>query len=83
MSSVSRGEKQWDSTWVGLPRELRLLILEVLMRDGCSLARFATVSREWQTVLERYNFARIKLTPARLDAFGPMTRRNWALVGYI
>jgi hypothetical protein len=36
------------------------------MQDGCTLARLATVSREWQTELERHNFARIRLTPLRL-----------------
>ncbi len=54
------------STWDDLPGDIRLLILEALMQDGCTLGRLATVSREWQTVLELYNFARIKLKPSRL-----------------
>ncbi|KAL2015916.1 hypothetical protein VTK56DRAFT_4554 [Thermocarpiscus australiensis] len=74
MSSIS---------WDGLPREIRLLILEALTQDGCTLGRLATVSREWQTDLERYNFARIKLTPSRLVDFGSMIHRNRALVRYI
>jgi hypothetical protein len=41
------------------------------------------VSREWQAELERYNFARIKLTPSRLVDFGSMVHRNRALVRYI
>jgi hypothetical protein len=53
------------------------------MQDGCTLARLATVSREWQTELERYNFARIKLTPSRLVNLSSMIHRNRALVGYI
>jgi hypothetical protein len=83
MFSISLGKKQWDSTWDGLPREIRLFILEALMQDGCTLGRLATVSREWQTELERYNFARIKLTPLRLVDFSSMIHRNRALVGYI
>jgi hypothetical protein len=83
MSSISLGKKQWDSTWDGLPTEIRLLIFEALMQDGCTLGRLATVSREWQTELERYNFARIKLTPSRLVDFSSMIHRNRALVGYI
>lgn len=53
------------------------------MRDGCSLARLAIVSREWQSEIERYNFARIKLTPSRLVDFSSMIHRNRALVRYI
>ncbi|KAI3330381.1 hypothetical protein F4824DRAFT_492287 [Ustulina deusta] len=83
MFSISLGKKQWNSTWDGLPGEIRLLILEALMQDGCTLGRFATVSREWQTELERYNFARIKLTPSRLVDFSSMIHRNRALVRYI
>jgi hypothetical protein len=83
MLSISLGKKQWDSTWDGLSREIRLLILEALMQDGCTLGRLATVSREWQTELERHNFARIKLTPSRLVDFSSMIHRNRALVGYI
>ncbi|KAI0439433.1 hypothetical protein F4803DRAFT_568517 [Xylaria telfairii] len=76
-------KRQWDSTWSGLPREIRLLILKALIQDGCTLARLATVSREWQTDLERYNFARIKLTPSRLVNFSSIIHRNRALVRYI
>jgi hypothetical protein len=83
MVSTSFGKRQWDSTWDGLPREIRLLILEALIQNGGALARLATVSREWQTDLERYNFARIKLTPSRLADFSSMIYRNGALVRYI
>lgn len=83
MFSILLGKRQWDSTWDGLPREIRLLILEALMQDGCTLGRLATVSREWQTELERYNFARIKLTPSRLVGFSSMIHRNRALVSHI
>jgi hypothetical protein len=83
MSSISLNKKQGDLTWDGLPVEIRLLIFKALMQDGCTLARLATVSREWQTELERYNFARIKLTPSRLVNLSSMIHRNRALVGYI
>lgn len=69
--------------WYYLPAEIRILILEALLQDGCSLAGFATVSREWQTIIERHNFARIKLTPSRLLDFDSMVHRNRALVRYI
>lgn len=83
MFSISLAKKQWDSTWDDLPREIRFLILEALIQDGCTLGRLATVSREWQTQLERYTFARIKLTPSRLVDFSSMIHRNRALVSYI
>lgn len=59
------------------------MILQVLLQDGCSLAGLATVSREWQRIIERHNFARITLTPSRLADFGSIIHRNRALVGYI
>jgi hypothetical protein len=71
------------SRWGGLPREIRLLILEALMQNGCTLSHLTTVSREWQTDLERHNFARIKLTPSRIIDFSSMVYRNRALVRYI
>lgn len=69
--------------WDDLPGEVRLLIFEALVRDGCKLAHLATVSREWQGELERHNFARLKLTPSRLADFDAMVHRNRTLVGYI
>jgi hypothetical protein len=83
MFSTSLSNKQWDSTWDGLPREIRRLIFEALVQDGCRLSRFATVSRDWQTELERHNFARIKLTPSRLVDFDSITHRNRDFISYI
>ncbi|KAK2063732.1 hypothetical protein LY76DRAFT_503156 [Colletotrichum caudatum] len=71
------------TSWGRLPSEIRLIILEVLLQDGCSLAGLATVSREWQAIIERHNFARIKVTPSRLANFNYMLHRNQALVSYI
>ncbi|KAF5544020.1 hypothetical protein FPHYL_11127 [Fusarium phyllophilum] len=75
MRSPSTSKKLWDS----LPSEIRLLIFQILIQDGSTLACLAAVSRAWQTDLERYNFARIKLTPSRLMDFRSMIRRNQAL----
>ncbi|KAL6700380.1 hypothetical protein J3F84DRAFT_402522 [Trichoderma pleuroticola] len=77
MSTASR------TSWTHLPAEIRTLILEFLSKDGCSLAGFATVSREWQMFMEKHTFAGITLTPDRLADFGPMMHRNQALVRYI
>jgi hypothetical protein len=69
--------------WIKLPEQVRLLILESLLEDDCSVAKFATVSREWQAVIEQRNFARIKLTTSRLTSFGSMVHRNRHLMSYI
>lgn len=79
MSFTPPSKTRWD----GLPREIRLLILQCLMQDGCTLGRLTTVSREWQKDIERYNFARIRLTPSRLDHSRGMIQRDPALVKYI
>ncbi|KAL0943481.1 uncharacterized protein CTRU02_201368 [Colletotrichum truncatum] len=79
MIPTSLGKKPWD----GLPKEIRLLILQCLIQDGCTLGPLATVSREWQMEIERYNFGRLRLTPSRLVNFSAMTQRNRALVRYI
>ncbi|KAG5753661.1 hypothetical protein H9Q70_003675 [Fusarium xylarioides] len=79
MRSPSPSKRPWDS----LPSEIRLLIFQSLIQDGSTLACLAAVSRAWQTDIERYNFARIKLTPSRLMDFRSMIRRNQGLVRYI
>ncbi|KAK4211661.1 hypothetical protein QBC37DRAFT_10764 [Rhypophila decipiens] len=73
------------SMWPKLPQELKDWVFRALL-DGedTGIAPLATVSREWQTVIERHNFARIKLTPARLGEFNcyfPLRCRH--LVRYI
>lgn len=82
-SSSKSAVKKEKKSWAYLPVEIRELILDVLMRDGCSLASLATVSREWQTTIEKHNFARIRVTPSRLPELNSMTLRNRALVKYI
>ncbi|KAK4096295.1 hypothetical protein N658DRAFT_519301 [Parathielavia hyrcaniae] len=78
MSSIP-GSPCRKQVWDCLPGEIRLMILKILIQDGCKLAHLATVSQEWQAELERHNFARIKLTPSRLADFSSMVHRNHAL----
>ncbi|KAI0384960.1 hypothetical protein F5Y04DRAFT_202172 [Hypomontagnella monticulosa] len=74
-------------SWQALPREIRIAILEALLQSEGSSASFATVSREWQTIIEHHNFSRIKLTlgsrASLLADFGSMMHRNRALIRYI
>lgn len=83
MSSTPPGQNPWHPTWNSLSEDTRLLIIQILIQDGCTLSRLATVSRKWQQAFERYNFARIKLTPSRLPEFDSMTRRNRGLIRYL
>jgi len=72
------------TSWQRFPAEIRIVILQVLLQTEGSSASFATVSREWQAIIEQHNFSRIKLTlGSRLADFGSMTHRNRALVRYI
>lgn len=66
-----------------LPIELRLMILEALVQDENCLARYATVCREWQPVIEKKTFSRLKLTLPRLAHFYDMTLLRRRLVKYI
>ncbi|KAK1253852.1 hypothetical protein MKX07_001929 [Trichoderma sp. CBMAI-0711] len=80
MSSAPSSEKSWDR----LPPEIRHQILQSLLGQGGShLAPYAAVSREWQAVIEPHTFARIRLTPSRIEEFESMLHRNKAHVRYI
>ncbi|VUC34032.1 unnamed protein product [Clonostachys rosea] len=70
-------------TYYSLPVWIRHDILKILVKDGVACASLAVVSREWQAIIERHNFARLKVTPKRLSTFYEMTLRNQHLVRYI
>ncbi|TFB06234.1 hypothetical protein CCMA1212_001977 [Trichoderma ghanense] len=81
MSSLSLGKAPIKFTWEGFPRDIRLLILNFLMEDDdddCRLDCLAAVSREWQAEVERYKFARLRLTTSCIVGFGSMAPR-WPL----
>lgn len=67
-------------SWGSLTGDIQLRILRFILTDGRSLSQLATVSRQWQATIERHNFEQINLTLWRIPDFGPMTRRNRALV---
>lgn len=68
------------SHWVSLPPELRFLVLEFLAQEKRGLASYAQVCKEWQQVMEKQNFRRLKLQAPCLNDFNRMTSRNRALV---
>lgn len=57
-------------------------ILEALVLDGDS-ARYASVCRAWQAIIERRIFARLKVTQSRLAGFSDIGYRHRHLVKYI
>ena len=65
--------------WDFLPAEIQIQILEALILDS---ARYASVCRAWQTIIEQRNFARLKITRARLANFD-IGYRHRHLVKYI
>lgn len=70
-------------SWEFLATEIRVLILNVLFDDGCCVARFATVSREWKTIIEQKTFSRLTLESSRLRDFDKITKPRKQLVRYI
>ncbi|KAF6809543.1 hypothetical protein CSOJ01_06834 [Colletotrichum sojae] len=70
-------------SWNYLPAEIRNSILTLVLQISESLASFATVSREWQSMAEHRTFAQITLTLDDLKDFDQYTRRNRALVRLI
>ena len=65
-----------------MPAELIIMVIEAAVKMGHSLASFAATSREWQSPVEKYTFAAIRLTPPRIGDLLAMTRRNRARVRY-
>ncbi|CAH0016473.1 unnamed protein product [Clonostachys rhizophaga] len=70
------------SNWYDLPPEIRLTILRQLEKHPQKSA-YAAVSREWQAVIEKSTFRRLKLKEACLDAFDQMTQRQRGLVRHV
>ena len=68
--------------WDSLPVEIQTHILEALVRHGDS-ARYASICRAWQTIMERRIFARLKVTQSRLAGFSDIGYRHRHLVKYI
>ena len=68
--------------WDSLPVEIQTHILEALVLHEDS-ARYASICRAWQTIIERKNFARLKVTQSRLARFSDIGYRHRHLVKYI
>jgi hypothetical protein len=71
------------TSWHNLPVHARQRIIDIVSQTDGSLAPYATVSREWQPVVERRNFSYIKLTMPRIEEFDLMTTRTQDYVQYI
>ncbi|KAK6840674.1 hypothetical protein PG995_016428 [Apiospora arundinis] len=62
---------QLSITWDRFPPQVRSMVLDQLMKDAGrgSLGLYATVSREWQRLIEHHNFSRIRVNAERLASF--------------
>ncbi|KAJ3466629.1 hypothetical protein MRS44_004193 [Fusarium solani] len=70
------------SGWSLLPPEVRDIILKFLTHHN-NIAPYATVSKEWQSVIEKKNFGRLKLHPSSLDSLQRLTEQQQGLVKHI
>ena len=68
--------------WNSLPVEIQVHILEALILHEDS-ARYASICRAWQTIIEQRVFARLKVTQSRLANFSDIGYRYRHLVKYI
>jgi len=65
------------SRWTSLPAEIRLMILEAITQQKHpGWASFASVCKEWQFVIEKQNFCRLKLHAPCLDDFKSIFRQS-------
>lgn len=84
-TSTARGFS-WDS----LPVEVRQQTLSRVILpssgkrcNGLKVARYATVCREWQEIVETCTFRRLVLDPSSLSELAAIVRRNDSRLGYI
>ena len=68
--------------WASLPVEIQTNILDALFLHE-NTARYASASLAWQSIIEKRNFARLKITQARLAGFSDIGYRHRHLVKYI
>ncbi|KAM0251720.1 hypothetical protein ACHAQJ_008041 [Trichoderma viride] len=61
------------SRWMYLPTEIRLMVLETIVRQKHpGWASLASVCGEWKVVLEKANYRKLKLRSSRLNDFDSM-----------
>jgi hypothetical protein len=68
-----RSSTRSKTSWMYLPTELRLMILETIAHQKYpGWASLASVCREWQAVLEKANYRKLKIRSSRLEDFDSM-----------
>lgn len=68
--------------WLSLPPEVRAIILKLLIHHD-KIAPYATVSKEWQSVIEKKNFGHLKLHPSSLDSLERLAEQQQGLFKHI
>lgn len=62
--------------WASLLTEIRFMILQILTQENRGLAAYASVCTEWQAIIEKKNFRRLKLRLSCLNDFEHMVIRQ-------
>ncbi|KAK4067030.1 uncharacterized protein Triagg1_8030 [Trichoderma aggressivum f. europaeum] len=76
--------RSWRRSWEYLPPEIRIMILEIVANQKHpGWASLASVCREWQDVLEKFNFHKISLQVTCLDDFALFSPQARKLVRHI
>ncbi|KAL5093032.1 hypothetical protein Trisim1_011828 [Trichoderma cf. simile WF8] len=76
--------RSWRPSWDYIPAEIRIIILEKLAKQKHpGWASLASVCREWQCVLEKFNFHKISLQVSCLDDFALLSPQTRKLVHHI
>ena len=69
-------------SWNSLSVEIQTHVLESLVLQG-NAARYASISRVWQAIIEPRIFARLKVTRSRLVSFNDIGYRHRLLIKWI
>ena len=80
-STISSYSKRYHPkmSWHSLPPEIQTSILEALILHE-DTARYASICRPWQAIIEPIIFARLKITRTRLADFNSIVHRHRHLV---
>ncbi|KAM0265831.1 hypothetical protein ACHAPA_007510 [Fusarium lateritium] len=69
-------------SWLSLPPGVRNMILKRLL-DHKGIAPYASVSKEWRSVIERRNFSHLKLHPTCLDSLAQLADEQTAQIDHV
>lgn len=82
--STSTSAKIATHNWSCLPQEIRYEIIETIIHQKSpGWSSYASVCKEWQLIVEKHNFRRLKLQPSCLGDFEDIIKQRQHLVRHI